>query len=57
MNTQPWDFLVTVFMGTDLISHAFWKYMDSANPNYDANAPKKFKNAIFNIYKNLDPWI
>jgi len=54
MNSQPWDFLITVFMGTDLVSHAFWKYMDSKHPRYDANAPEEFKQAIFDIYKNLD---
>ena len=54
MNNYQWDFLITVFMGIDLISHSFWKYMDTNHPLYDANSPDEFRNAIFNIYKNLD---
>ena len=54
MNHYQWDFLMTVFVGTDAFSHAFWKYMDPKHPLYDANAPADFKNAIVNIYKELD---
>ena len=54
MNNYPWDFLMTVFMGTDAIGHAFWKYMDPEHPLYDASAPKEYKHAISNIYKNID---
>lgn len=54
MHSQPWDFLISVFMGADLVSHAFWKYMDSNHPRYDDQAPNKFKNAIIDVYKNLD---
>ena len=54
MNKYQWDILMTVFVGADSLSHAFWKYMDPKHPLYDANAPTEFKNAIVNIYKDLD---
>ncbi len=54
MNNKKWDFLMTVFVGPDALCHAFWKYMDPKHPVYNPNAPKKFKDAIFNIYKDLD---
>jgi len=54
MNHNQWDFLMTVFVGPDALSHAFWKYMDPKHPLYDTDAPAELKNAIVDIYKELD---
>ena len=53
-NREPWDFAMVVFNGTDTISHALWKYMDSTHPLYDPGMGRKYGNAIRDYYQYLD---
>jgi len=54
MNHREWDLLVSVFMASDEVCHAFWRYIDPEHPQYDSGASKLHKNAIFDTYKHLD---
>ncbi|HXF60005.1 MAG TPA: DUF2304 family protein [Caldilineaceae bacterium] len=51
---EPWDFAMVVFNGTDTVSHALWKYMDSRHPLYDPQMGRKYGNAIRDFYQYLD---
>ncbi|MDX1415453.1 MAG: alkaline phosphatase family protein [Candidatus Promineifilaceae bacterium] len=48
------DFAMMVFNGTDTISHALWKYMDSSHPLYDPAKAHKYGHAIRDYYKHVD---
>lgn len=59
---QP-EFMLLVFMETDVIQHKCWKYMDPAHPEYQANSAEtlKYQNTIADIYAHADqalgPWL
>lgn len=48
------DFSMMVFNGTDTVSHALWKYMDSEHPLYDPVKGKKYGHAIRDYYHHVD---
>lgn len=50
---QP-DFMILVFMETDVVQHKTWKYMDHNHPQYDPIGAKRYGNAILDIYKTID---
>lgn len=54
MDRQPWDFLVSIFMGTDIMSHFMWKHMVTRG----ASAPEAIRdvlaNAIQDCYRDVD---
>lgn len=54
MDKKNWDLFMTVFVGPDALSHAYWKYMDKSHVLYNEKAPQKFKNAIENCYRAVD---
>ena len=45
---------MVVFNGTDTISHAMWKFMDSSHPLHDPAKAKKYGNAIRDYYSYVD---
>ena len=51
---DDWDFAMVVFNGTDTISHAMWKFMDSSHPLHDPAKAKKYGNAIRDYYSYVD---
>lgn len=54
------DLLATVFMGPDIVSHNFWKYMDGDHPDHGNIAGEKrerFKDAILEIYAQIDAYL
>ena len=61
---QP-DFMILVFMETDVIQHKCWKYMDPAHPEYDEPTNKAgratYAEVIPDIYMRIDaalgPWL
>lgn len=54
MNNYSWDFLTTVFVGPDALSHVFYKYMDPDHPFYEPKAPKRYKSAVADMYMDID---
>jgi len=54
MNNFEWDFLITVFMGTDWITHVFWRYEDPACPGYDTKMARKYRGTILRYYQEID---
>jgi predicted AlkP superfamily phosphohydrolase/phosphomutase len=49
---QPWQFFMMVEMGVDRIHHAFWRFMDPANRNYQPGHP--MEQAIREYYRFVD---
>ncbi len=48
------DFAMMVFNGTDTVSHAMWKYMDSSHPLHDPAKYAKYGNTIRDYYQYVD---
>jgi predicted AlkP superfamily phosphohydrolase/phosphomutase len=54
---EPWDFTMVVFNGTDTVSHAMWKFMDSGHPLYDPARAAKYGHAIRDFYHRVDGYL
>ena len=54
---ESWDFAMLVFNGTDTISHAMWKYMDSAHPLHDPAKFDKYGRSIRDYYITIDDYL
>ncbi|MBN2373239.1 alkaline phosphatase family protein [bacterium] len=50
----PPDLFILVFTATDRIQHRFWKYMDRNHPHYNPEEAEPFKDAIYDVYMDLD---
>ncbi len=46
--------LVSIFTGTDSISHMFFRLMDSQSPRYDPKEAQKYGDAILRAYEQMD---
>lgn len=51
------SFCMVVVNGTDTISHALWKFMDSAHPLHDAERAARYGNAIRDYYRQVDTYL
>lgn len=49
-----WDFFMVLFQGTDWMAHALWMYADAKHPLYDPEKAKKYGDAIFRFYQEID---
>ena len=57
MEKQSWDFLFTVFIGTDIVSHFMWRHMATQGASVatdDPTAREILTNAIQNVYRQAD---
>ncbi len=51
VESEAWDFFMTVFMGTDRIGHFFWKYADRNHSKYTVN---EFSKRFREYYRMMD---
>lgn len=54
MDRQPWDCLVSVFMGTDIMSHFMWKHMETKGAEAPEATRDILANAILDCYRDMD---
>src|SRR5690606_13400749 len=54
MDRQPWDFLVSIFMGTDIMSHFMWKHMQTKGALAPEPIRETLANAIRDCYRDMD---
>lgn len=57
MQREPWDFLFTVFIGVDIISHFMWKQMEAKGPGAPSRDPRTeeaLAHAIQDVYRQVD---
>ncbi|MEE8389258.1 MAG: alkaline phosphatase family protein [Anaerolineae bacterium] len=53
----PHDFLMFHFQATDIMQHAFWKFVDPTHPSHDPQAAARFGPALERIYRRIDDFI
>jgi len=51
---RDWNFFMLVFYGTDMIQHAFWKYMDSDHTENNDDKKARYRDAILQYYQKVD---
>jgi len=54
LRKYPWDFFMVVFMGTDRLQHALWRFLDERHPRYDPVKARRYRQAILDYYRELD---
>ena len=54
MDCDDWDFFAVVFRGTDVLGHAFWRFMDPSHPAHERQYVETFGNAILRHYQKMD---
>jgi predicted AlkP superfamily phosphohydrolase/phosphomutase len=54
MQNKPWDFFILHILGTDVVHHGFWHYMDPTHPQYDPKLKARYGNPIFDFWKQVD---
>jgi predicted AlkP superfamily phosphohydrolase/phosphomutase len=57
MTDHPYDFLMFHFQATDIVQHAFWKFVDPGHPRYDPQAAARFGPALKQVYQHVDGFI
>ncbi len=53
----PHDFLMFHFQATDIMQHAFWKFIDPTHPRYDPSAAARFGPALKEVYRRVDRFV
>jgi predicted AlkP superfamily phosphohydrolase/phosphomutase len=53
----PYDFLMFHFQATDIMQHAFWKFVDPAHPQYDPRAAARLGPTVEQVYQRIDSYI
>jgi predicted AlkP superfamily phosphohydrolase/phosphomutase len=51
LENEPWDFFMTVLMGTDRIGHFFWNSIDPTHPHFTNN---EFTDRAKRYYQSVD---
>ncbi|HIE39527.1 MAG TPA: hypothetical protein EYH30_07450 [Anaerolineales bacterium] len=57
MEDQPWDFLMVHFQATDVLQHAFWKFVDPTHPRHDPEAAARFIPKMRQVFQRVDGFI
>ena len=57
MTDYPYDFLMFHFQATDIMQHAFWKFIDPTHPRYAPQAAARFGPALRQVYQRIDGFI
>jgi predicted AlkP superfamily phosphohydrolase/phosphomutase len=54
MTERDWNLFAVVFRGTDILSHAFWRFMDTGHPAYDPALAARYGDTILRHYQKMD---
>jgi predicted AlkP superfamily phosphohydrolase/phosphomutase len=54
LNQERWDCFMLLFGESDTVSHHFWMFHDVNSPRHPANATERLRNAIRQVYVDLD---
>jgi predicted AlkP superfamily phosphohydrolase/phosphomutase len=57
MADYPYDFMMFHFQATDVMQHAFWKFVDPTHPLYDPQAAARFGPGLKRLYQHVDATI
>lgn len=54
MADQRWDFLMVHFQATDILQHAFWKFVDPTHPRHNPRAAARFLPRMRQVFQQMD---
>ncbi len=54
IDQDDWDFFAVVFRGTDILGHAFWRFMDETHPAHDPDMAEEYGDILLCHYKKMD---
>jgi predicted AlkP superfamily phosphohydrolase/phosphomutase len=54
IDSKPWDFFMLHVLGSDVMQHAFWHFMDPDHPEYDPRLGEQYGNPILEFWKRVD---
>jgi len=54
MDQDDWDFFAVVFRGTDILGHAFWRFMDPEHPAHEPELSNSFDSVLLWHYEKTD---
>jgi predicted AlkP superfamily phosphohydrolase/phosphomutase len=54
MQNKSWDFFILHILGTDVMQHGFWHFMDPTHPQYDPKLRARYGSPIFDFWKQVD---
>lgn len=57
MKRESWDLFAGVFGETHCVGHQFWHFLDPSHPAHDATAPVELRDAIAEVYGEIDKGI
>jgi len=57
MENKTWDFFMLHILGTDVMQHGFWHFMDPSHPEYDPGLNERYGNPIRDFWMKVDRWV
>jgi predicted AlkP superfamily phosphohydrolase/phosphomutase len=54
MEREDWDLFTCCYGETHCVGHQFWHFQDEGHAWYDPDAPAAFRDAIHNVYQQID---
>ncbi len=54
MEQDDWDLFAVVFRGTDILGHAFWRFMDPAHPAHNPLLAQEYGDVLLQHYQKMD---
>ncbi|MCI0466454.1 MAG: alkaline phosphatase family protein [Beijerinckiaceae bacterium] len=54
MQRENWDLFTVCYTESHCTGHQFWHFLDPSHPNHDPSAPDELKNAVRDVYAELD---
>ncbi|MGK2914107.1 MAG: alkaline phosphatase family protein [Porticoccaceae bacterium] len=54
LQRESWDLFNACYTESHCAGHHFWHFLDPNHPKHDPNAPDDFKNAVRDVYAEID---
>ena len=54
LQREPWDLFNVCYTESHCTGHQFWHFLDPSHPKHDPNAPDDLKNAMRDVYAEID---
>lgn len=54
LQREPWDLFNVCYSESHCVGHQFWHFLDPNHPKHDPDAPDDFKNAVRDVYAEID---
>lgn len=54
VDSKDWDFFVMHILGTDVVQHALWHYMDPTHPLHEPKLNARYGDPVLGFWKRVD---